>query len=179
MDGIDLSSYFRSSELARLTGVSTDTLRHYERKGLLSARRSANGYREYARQSIDHVRLVQNALSVGFTLDELSRILKVRQQGGVPCQDVRALAVSKLKALEEQIAVLSGLRNDLQVILRTWDTKLAQTRAGERAHLLDMFSIPPTPVNGPAKDPATAAMDRNIRKARTIPRPSHWGWTQQ
>ena len=85
--------YFRSGELARLAGVSTDTLRHYERKGLLKrARRSANGYREYLATDLDRVRLVRGALGIGFTLDELARILSVRDRGGAPCRQVRALA---------------------------------------------------------------------------------------
>ncbi len=63
--------YLRSGELARLAGVSTDTLRHYERKGLLARpRRSCNGYREYPASDLDRVRLVRGALGIGFTLNE-------------------------------------------------------------------------------------------------------------
>ena len=142
MNGNDSALYLRSTKLATISGVSTDTLRHYERKGLLSAGRSANGYREYSPQSKDRVRLVQHALSVGFTLDELARILKVREQGGMPCREVRTLAAAKLKALEEQIRGLSGLRSELRAMLRKWDTKLAHTRKGEQARLLDMLSGP-------------------------------------
>ena len=142
MNGNDSALYLRSTKLATISGVSTDTLRHYERKGLLSAGRSANGYREYSPQSKDRVRLVQHALSVGFTLDELARILKVREQGGTPCHEVRTLAAAKLKALEQQIRGLSGLRNELRAMLRKWDTKLAHTRKGEQARLLDMLSGP-------------------------------------
>jgi len=132
-----------SGELARLAGVSSDTLRHYERKGLLVSRRASNGYREYGPEALARVRLVQNALSVGFTLDELGRILKVRENGGLPCHDVRALAASKLRALEEQIGALSGLRDELKAMLKTWDERLERTGRGEPAHLLDLFSASP------------------------------------
>ena len=83
----------RSSELARLAGVSPDTLRHYERKGLLpKARRAPNGYREYPPEACARVRLVRRAVAIGFTLDELALVVKVRDQGGAPCGEVRALA---------------------------------------------------------------------------------------
>src|SRR5262245_18157671 len=82
--------YLRPSELARLTGVSTDSLRVYERRGLLPrARRSANGYREYPPEAADRVRVLRRALAIGFTLDELRRVFSVRDRGGAPCREVR------------------------------------------------------------------------------------------
>src|SRR5215213_5475046 len=95
---------FLSGELARLAGVSTDTLRHYERKGVLPvARRLNNGYRKYPADSLDRVRLVRRALAVGFTLDELARFLKARDRGQAPCREVRALAEEKLADLESRL----------------------------------------------------------------------------
>src|SRR5207247_8757529 len=68
--------YLRSGDLARLAGVSTDTLRHYERKGLLARpRRSANGYREYPASALDRVRLVRHALGIGCTLSDFGGML--------------------------------------------------------------------------------------------------------
>jgi MerR family copper efflux transcriptional regulator len=148
--------YLRSAELALLCGLSTDTLRHYERKGLLRAGRSANGYREYPPQSADRIRLVQHALSVGFTLDELARLLKIREKGGAPCHEVRALASAKLKDLEERLRGLSVLRSELRKMLERWDAKLALTGKGDQAHLLDMLQTLP---------PGTATRTRSRRFA--------------
>jgi DNA-binding transcriptional MerR regulator len=120
--------------------VSTDTLRHYERKELLTPRRSPNGYREYSPEALARVRLVQNALSVGFALDELARFLKLRDQGGAPCRQVRALATKKLEDLDERIATLTALRDDLCSILEDWDTRLAKTKNGGRAWLLESLA---------------------------------------
>ena len=164
--------YLRSAELARESGLSTDTLRHYERKGLLSAGRSANGYREYPPQSKDRVRVVQNALSVGFTLDELARILSVREQGGVPCRDVRMLAAAKLTALEEQIRALSVLQDELRAILRKWDARLARTGEGKQARLLDMLSASFAGVKVATADGSPHAGKWNTRRIRRIQRPS-------
>lgn len=130
----------RPGALARLAGVSKDTLRHYERKGLLAPRRSSNGYREYPQQALGRVRLVQRALSVGFTLDELSRLMHIRYQGGAPCRQVRALAAAKLESMEVQLRDLTALRDHLRELIGEWDTKLAQTPRGKRAWLLESWS---------------------------------------
>lgn len=134
-------SFLRSSELARLAGISTDTLRHYERKGLLATpRRSANGYREYPHSALERVRLIQRALSVGFTLDELSRILKLRDKGGVPCREVRALAEEKLSEVEKQLSQVMALRDDLRSMLKDWDAMLSERAATERSGLLEALA---------------------------------------
>jgi MerR family copper efflux transcriptional regulator len=128
----------RSTQLARLSGVSPDTLRHYELKGLLpTPRRSANGYREYPPEAWTRVRLVRRAVSLGFTLDELARIVKVRDQGGAPCSEVRALAARKLATLEERLSELQDARDRLRGVLTHWDVLLSQTPRGGRAALLD------------------------------------------
>ena len=126
----------RPIEVARQAGVSTDTLRHYERKGLLAPRRSSNGYREYPAETIERVRLIRHALAMGFTLDELVRILTVRDRGGVPCHQVRELAATKLDAIEAQMREMAALRDELRKLLETWDERLA-TSEGEQARLLE------------------------------------------
>ena len=131
-------AYFRSGELARFAGVSPDTLRHYERKGLLDRpRRSSNGYREYPASALDRVHLVRRALGVGFTIDELARILIVRDRGGAPCQQVRALGGKKLAEVETRLAELTSLRDELQVLLKNWDALLTNNPPPERAGLLE------------------------------------------
>ena len=131
-------SVWRVGALAKASGVSADTLRHYERKGVLPfIRRSSNGYREYPPQSLDRILLVRRALAVGFTLDELASILKVRDRGGAPCREVRAIAVSKLSELETQLRELLALRDYLRKTVTHWDERIAKTDAGEQAGLLE------------------------------------------
>ena len=82
--------YLRSGELASLSGISADTLRHYEPMKLLATpRRSSGNYRLYPSEALDRVRLIQRALAVGFSLSELSEILAVRDGGGSPCRKVK------------------------------------------------------------------------------------------
>jgi DNA-binding transcriptional MerR regulator len=132
---------FRSGELARLAGVSTDTLRHYERKGVLPiARRLGNGYRKYPPDSLHRVSLIRRALAVGFTLDELARFMKARDRGQAPCREVRALAAEKLFELEGRLSEMQTLRDELRATLKDWDKRLAGKSDGQRAGLLEALS---------------------------------------
>ncbi len=128
----------QSGELANLAGVSTDTLRHYERLGLLAKpQRTAGGYRQYTAQSLERVRLIRRALSVGFSLPELTVILKMRDRGEVPCYRVRKIAVSKLQTVKQQISNLLAKRDQLEGMLKDWDSRLAHTPKGVPARLLE------------------------------------------
>src|SRR5215471_18444408 len=134
-------AYLRAGELAQLAEVSTDTLRHYERKGLLATPcRSVNGYREYPKNALFRVQLIRRALEIGFTLDELSRVLSVLDRGGAPCREVRALAGEKLRKVEARLAELVELRNDLRRLLVDWDSVLSKTSSSERADLLESLA---------------------------------------
>jgi DNA-binding transcriptional MerR regulator len=141
----------QSGELARLAGVSSDTLRHYERLGLLpKPPRTAGGYRDYPSHTLERVRLIRRALSVGFSLPELTTILKIRDQGGVPCHRVRVIAESKLTQVKEKIRELGVMRRQLEQILEKWDVKLARVRDGEQARLLETLADQQMPVPAPA-----------------------------
>lgn len=134
----------RSSEVARAAGVSVDTLAHYERRGLLEApARDANGYRRYPASAVDRVRLIQRALDMGFTLADLTRVLKQRDAGGVPCRQVRAIAATRLEELDERLSRLHDLRDELSALMRDWDERLAILPAGTRAGLLDALGRTP------------------------------------
>ena len=124
-------------EVAQRCGVSSDTLRHYERKGLLPrAARTGSGYRRYPPETVARVLLVQRALVVGFSLDELARVLRERDRGEPPCRAVRDLVSARLSSLEARLAQLTALRRELRQLLATWDRRLATIPAGEAAHLL-------------------------------------------
>lgn len=128
----------RSRELSRLAGVSADTLRHYERLGILpKPPRTGGGYRNYPAHSLDRVRLIQSALKVGFSLSELMTVLRMRDCGQVPCHRVRAIAGHKLQDLEQQIKDLSRMRDQLERTLKDWDARLAGSRKGQPARLLE------------------------------------------
>lgn len=128
---------YRSAQLAGLAGVSTDTLRFYERKGLLpQPPRQKNNYRKYPLSALSRVQLIRSALSIGFTTEELAFILKERESGGAPCTKVRRLAQHKLEELTKEIRHLVGERERLQQILQDWDHRL-QSNSNGPARLLE------------------------------------------
>jgi DNA-binding transcriptional MerR regulator len=82
--------------LARQSRVSSDTLRHYERLGLLPLpERTAGNYREYSPAAPKRVELIQRALTIGFSLAELKTILTVRDKGGAPAATPATCCVRK------------------------------------------------------------------------------------
>lgn len=128
----------RSGTLARQAQISVDTLRHYERLGLLAAPpRTQGGYREYPAQSLPRVMLIQRALALGFSLAELRDILKERDKGGAPCHRVALLARGKLAQLDAELRELRGLRRDMARIVRDWDARVAKLPKGRPARLLE------------------------------------------
>jgi len=129
-----------SGELARLVGVSTDTLRYYERRHLLpAAPRSASGYRLFPPEALARVQLIRGALSLGFSVRELAAIFSERDRGGTPCGRARTLAAGKLAALEAQLKDLKSWRCLLKTTLAEWDRLLRKTPRGQRAGLLEAF----------------------------------------
>ena len=128
-------------EVAQATGVSTDTLRHYERKGLLpGVHRTTAGYRRYSSTTVDRVLLIQRALVVGFSLSDLGRVLKQRDRGGAPCHSVRELVAQRLARLEGRLEELLALRDELRVLTSDWDARLKATAPGRPARLLDTLA---------------------------------------
>lgn len=131
---------FRSGELARTTGVSVDTIRHYERIGVLpKAARTQSGYRVYPATAANRVLTVQRALRIGFTLAELADIFKTRDSGGTPCRRVYELAQTKLTAIENEISALTLTRRQIAKILADWRTRIKKS-GGEKAHLLQSLT---------------------------------------
>jgi DNA-binding transcriptional MerR regulator len=127
----------RSGDLARLAGVSADTLRHYERLGILpTSQRTNGGYRIFRTSDIQRVQLAQRAVQLGFSLKELSEILRSRDSGGAPCHRVLNLTEEKLHLLGQRIEELQKTRDYMRKLVRDWRQKLKHTPPGSKAMLL-------------------------------------------
>jgi DNA-binding transcriptional MerR regulator len=100
-------------ELSLATGLTRDALRFYEKRGLLVARRRANGYREYPAEAVDWLRYVQVAQALGFTLAEIESGMPVLSSPGDPAPALREALRRKLADIDERIAGLAALRADL------------------------------------------------------------------
>lgn len=131
------SKTLRSGALAKSAGVSPDTIRHYEKLGVLPrASPTQSGYRIYPASTLERVLVVQRALRIGFTLAELAEVLRARDAGGAPCRRVYQLAQNKLKGIEADIAVLKRIRRYVKKVLRDWEQRIESAGSGEKSHLL-------------------------------------------
>ena len=166
-DGFKNRSHWLAGELAKAAGVSRDTLRHYERKGVLARpRRAVNGYRLYPESALTRVLLVRRALSVGFTLDELARILSEREKGGAPCRKVRSLVAEKLSAIEDRLEALNALRDDLQTTLADWDERLEAASPDSRIGLLETLIENDRSSNETLKNPSSKPKFQRRKKKK-------------
>jgi DNA-binding transcriptional MerR regulator len=82
--------------------------------------------------------MIRCALALGFTVEELSRILRARDRGEAPCRDVRALAGEKLVAFEARRRELELLCKHLRTTLKQWDSRLANQRNGQAGLLQEL-----------------------------------------
>ncbi len=131
-------SSLRIGKLAERAGVSADSVRHYERLGLLpAAARTDSGYRVFPPAAVERVQLIRSAVRVGFSLRQLAAFLGERQAGGAPCRKVRDAAVRILAGVDAQIAELTATKRALATMVRDWDERLARTPPHQPARLLD------------------------------------------
>jgi DNA-binding transcriptional MerR regulator len=127
----------RSGALAKAASVSPDTIRHYEKLGILPrALRTAGGYRVYPANAVERVLVVQRALRIGFTLAELAEVLRARDAGGVPCGRVFELAQEKIKAIADDISTLKRTERALKKVLADWQSRMQHAAPGQKLHLL-------------------------------------------
>ena len=105
-------------EASERTGLSADTLRYYERIGLLSqVARNRGGQRRYGAADIARVGFVKRAQAMDFSLDEINQLLALREQNGDVRADVRALTEVKLGQIEQRIETLTQLRDELHELV--------------------------------------------------------------
>src|SRR5262245_20552936 len=105
---------FRVGQAAAIAGVSADTLRYSERKGLLpDVPRTDSGYRQYSPANIDRIRLVRSALQLGFSVKQIAGFLRARDAGRPPCHEVRRAAVSLADEMDRQIKQMVKSRSAL------------------------------------------------------------------
>ncbi|HWH35561.1 MAG TPA: heavy metal-responsive transcriptional regulator [Acidimicrobiales bacterium] len=106
------------SKLAGAVGTSSDTLRYYERIGLLpEPARSPAGYRLYGAEAVDRVRFIKRAQRFGLRLEEIAELLSIRERGLCPCGRTRRMLEEKVSGLTEEMAALEQLRADIQAML--------------------------------------------------------------
>ena len=125
--------------LSKKTGTKVQTIRYYERRGLLpTAERTANGYRSYDQSAADRIRFIQRAQAAGLTLAEIAGVIQVRSDGTAPCHHVDGLLNDKLADVDARIEELQQLRGELTALLdRSARLDPSDCRADEICHILN------------------------------------------
>ncbi|HSA54252.1 MAG TPA: MerR family transcriptional regulator [Gemmatimonadaceae bacterium] len=124
-------------ELARRTGVTVETIRYYEARGLIArSRRRASGYREFGTDAVHQIAFIGRAQSLGFSLTEVQELMQLRQRAwaGDATARVRDAMASKLQAVDQRLGELRELRNELAALMAACDAAcVATSRRAPRA----------------------------------------------
>lgn len=115
-------SSMRIGEVAKVSGVGVEALRFYERGGLLGTPgRSQGGYRIYHENILERLAFIKKAQTLGFSLEEIKKIIRDAQSGAVPCDEVREIMRRRLKDVDERVKEMQRYRRELMQTLAEWD----------------------------------------------------------
>lgn len=109
---------YKIGNVTEQLGISADTLRYYEKIRLLPpVRRSASGVRNYDDRDLSRLRFIQRAKTMNFSLEEIARLLEMREDPQHAREDVRDLTHQKLQAVEDHLEQLDILRKELTLLV--------------------------------------------------------------
>jgi len=110
----------KTGELAKQAGVNVETLRFYEREGLIpEPPRLSSGYREYPQETVRRIRFIQRAKELGFTLREIKGLLKLRVDPDTTCSVVREQAAEKIADVKKKISDLKKIQQALNKLMNS------------------------------------------------------------
>ncbi|MCZ7606293.1 MAG: MerR family transcriptional regulator [Planctomycetota bacterium] len=110
----------RAGELAEKAGINFETLRFYEREGVLpEPKRQANGYRKYETRHVEVLQFVKKARDLGFSLDQIRTLIGLQVDGESDCAVVADLARAQLADLQERISSLKQIERRLKTLVKT------------------------------------------------------------
>lgn len=109
-------------EVAQLSGIGIETLRFYEKSGLLDKPvRTESNYRLYGEVVLERLSFIKRAQVLGFKLEEIKRIIEEKRKGKSPCAEVREIVRARLMETDERIKEMRRYRNELAAALAIWD----------------------------------------------------------
>ncbi len=112
----------RIGELAKTMGITPDTIRYYEREGLLPPpQRTASGYRDYGPETVDDLQFIKKAQALGLKLSAVREVMEISSGGEPPCEHVRATVAGRLGEVEQRLKELRALRSTLRETLTRLD----------------------------------------------------------
>ncbi|MBE9061331.1 heavy metal-responsive transcriptional regulator [cf. Phormidesmis sp. LEGE 11477] len=128
-------------EISNQTGVAIGALRYYETLELLTSERGSNGYRYYSPAAVQQVLFIKKAQALGFSLEEIRKVLAVSESGQVPCGLVRSLLQEKIEKLAAQIRSMSQLKTELEQYQVQWIATQPSPQSDDICPLIDTVEI--------------------------------------
>ena len=126
----------RIGKVSREAGVNAQTLRYYERRGLLpKTGRLASGYREYDPATVGLVKFIRNAQELGFTLNEIRELIALRDNRSRSNEDVRGVATRKIEEMDRRIRKLTEMKGELAALVE----RCSSTRCTDDCVIIDAF----------------------------------------
>lgn len=114
----------RIGELAAATDLSTETIRYYEKSGLLPpAARTPAGYRTYGPEAVDRLQFIRGAQRLGLRLEDIRNLLTIRDTGTCPCEPAADFLTRRLTEVDAQILRLEALRTEMVTMLEALPTQ--------------------------------------------------------
>ena len=106
--------FLRTGQLAKLAGVNVETIRYYERLGLIDEpQRLKSGYRQYTEEYVSRIKFIKRAQGLGFSLQEISELLALRVEADSVCEAVQRRAEAKIQDINEKMELLEQMRQTL------------------------------------------------------------------
>jgi Hg(II)-responsive transcriptional regulator len=123
-------------QVSRLSGIAVETVRFYERQGLLSEpARKASGYRLYSEEVVVRLQFIKRAKELGFSLGEIAELLSLGEDSSTTCEEVRRRATEKIDEIVGKIHDLSRMKGALEALVSACDE-----RTGSACPLLEALA---------------------------------------
>src|SRR6266545_3279084 len=119
---VEEGCWLKIGEVSKRSGIGIEALRFYEKSGLIDPPgRTGGGYRQYDASVLDRLEFIKRAQALGFSLNEIARIIAEKQAGHSPCEEVREIVRTRLRELDERMAQMRRYRREMAETLRGWD----------------------------------------------------------
>lgn len=117
-----MASELTIGRVAKLAGVNVETIRYYQRRGLLAEPDKPHmGYRRYPADIVKHIRFIKRAQALGFTLEEIAELLRLEEARA--CAETRTLASHKMRLIDQKLTGLAAMREALASLVQQCDRK--------------------------------------------------------
>jgi MerR family mercuric resistance operon transcriptional regulator len=113
-------AFLTTGRLAREAGVNVETIRYYEKRGLLpKVPRKASGYRLWPKDTVKRIRFIRHAQELGFSLREIAELLSLRTDENTSCYEIKRIAEEKITDIDKKIRSLQTIKKALRKLSKT------------------------------------------------------------